>query len=114
MGVAHLADVYCQKAFDKGARKGLGLVERDYIHESLILAGLCHDLGHGPFSHTFDSLVIQKLVPGTQWSHEEGSEMLLDDLIDKNNIDIQSDQVSFIKGLIRGKKPVNYEIGRQE
>jgi HD superfamily phosphohydrolase len=107
-----MADVFCRKAFDKGGRRGLGLAERDYLHESLIIAGLCHDLGHGPFSHTFDGLVIPRLAPNIKWSHEDASEMLLDDMIDTYHIDIDSNQVRFIKGLISGERKVNYEIGR--
>ncbi len=42
-----------------------------------------------------------------------GSEMLLDDLIDKYNIDMESHQLTFIKGLIRGKRSYDYEIGKQ-
>lgn len=111
LGVAHLADKMCNRAFDKGGRKGLGLAERDYLHESLVLAGLCHDLGHGPFSHTFDNVVIPQLQENTKWSHEVASEMLLDDLIDTYNIDIEGHQVNFIKGLIAGERKVNYDIG---
>jgi len=37
------------------------------------LAGLCHDLGHGPFSHAFDGMVIPALNSGCKWTHEEGS-----------------------------------------
>lgn len=61
IGVAHLADKFCGLAFQKGAQKGLSLAERDFLHESITLAGLCHDLGHGPFSHTFDGIIIPSL-----------------------------------------------------
>lgn len=108
--MAHLADKYCQKAFEKGGKKGLGLAERDFLHESLVLAGLCHDLGHGPFSHAFDALVIPKIVPGIKWCHEDASEMLLDDMVDTYNIDIEPNQVKFIKGLIAGERRVDYDI----
>lgn len=110
--MGHLADVFCQKAFERGGAVGLGMAERDYLHESLIIAGLCHDLGHGPFSHTFDYLILPTINPGIKWTHEDGSEMLLDDMIDTYNIDIESDQVRFIKGLIQGQRAVNYDIGR--
>lgn len=74
------------------------------------MAGLCHDLGHGPFSHAFDSLVIPQLGGDEHWSHEVASEMLLDDMIDTYNIDIEGHQVRFIKGLIQGERRENYDI----
>lgn len=30
---------------------------------SLFVVGLCHDLGHGPFSHVFEKELLPKLFP---------------------------------------------------
>jgi hypothetical protein len=35
-------------------------------------AGLCHDLGHGPFSHSFQTELVPKLLPpGERWCGQE-------------------------------------------
>ena len=66
----------------------LGITDEDV--KCLRIAGLvinakkCHDLGHGPFSHLFDNLVIKKLRPDLQWTHEESSEQMLEYLIEEN------------------------------
>lgn len=74
----------------------------------MMLAGLCHDLGHGPFSHVFDSLIIPTLSPGSTWSHEDASCMLIEHMIDQNNLPIEKDQLSFIQSLIEGDSKVDY------
>ena len=50
------------------------------------VAGLCHDLGHGPFSHLFDRHFIPKSYnkPSSEWTHEQCSCDLFDDIIEKN------------------------------
>ncbi|KAJ1941667.1 hypothetical protein GGF37_003445 [Kickxella alabastrina] len=78
----------------------LEINERDI--RCVTLAGLCHDLGHGPFSHVFDNAFIPRVCPDVVWSHEKGSEMMLHHTIDENNIDIDESDISFIKQLIIG------------
>ncbi|XP_035244466.1 deoxynucleoside triphosphate triphosphohydrolase SAMHD1-like [Anguilla anguilla] len=63
------------------------------------IAALCHDLGHGPFSHLFDDQFIPKVkgklsAEDTQddpigWTHEQRSQIMLEELI--KNIEIKQD-----------------------
>ncbi|KAI6223201.1 HD domain-containing protein [Aphelenchoides besseyi] len=47
------------------------------------LAGLIHDLGHGPFSHTYDGVFLERMNTGEQYKHEKGSEMMFEYLLAK-------------------------------
>ncbi|XP_048247887.1 deoxynucleoside triphosphate triphosphohydrolase SAMHD1-like isoform X2 [Haliotis rufescens] len=78
------------------------------------IAGLCHDLGHGPFSHVFDNLFIPRVVPGSEWKHEHASVDMLDHLINTNE-DVKEafkkfdengtrGHLELIKDLILGRK----------
>lgn len=99
----------------------LGITNRDV--RCVQLAGLCHDLGHGPWSHVWDGQFIPAVLcvssllyltmpvpdpyilvsPGSKWSHEDASELMFDDLVKDNGIDIEQDDVNFIKDLIKGE-----------
>ena len=99
------------------------------------IAGLCHDLGHGPFSHLFDqffykepSIVKDGNVP-SKWKHEDASKDMFQHMIDTNEklkdafkkeFHVTNDEelkkiLCFIKDLIIGKvenKPdYMYEVG---
>jgi len=68
------------------------------------IAGLCHDLGHGPFSHLWEEFT-RRAASG--WDHEKSSLDLLDLLIENNNIKLEDYGLSaldlvFIKELING------------
>lgn len=60
-----------------------------------------HDLGHGPFSHMFDSGVIPTLLlmkgrttaDIDNWTHERASCILFDHMIDKFNFPIEDDEL---------------------
>lgn len=57
-GVAHLARAMVEHLAKNQPK--LGITSRDV--RCVTLAGLCHDLGHGPFSHVFDSQFIPKAM----------------------------------------------------
>jgi len=50
-------------------------------------AALCHDIGHGPFSHVFDNVIIPKLQAmygdKKKWTHEIGGTIIFKDLLAK-------------------------------
>jgi HD superfamily phosphohydrolase len=84
LGVAHLSKIWANKF--RTDQPELGCTERQV--DLVGLAGLCHDLGHGPFSHVFDNEFIPAVKPHTSWKHEEMSVKLLDHCIDMNSIDL--------------------------
>ncbi|EUC66582.1 DNA replication factor C, large subunit [Rhizoctonia solani AG-3 Rhs1AP] len=86
----------------------LGIDDRDV--KCVITAGLCHDLGHGPFSHVWDNKFIPAVSPGTKWTHEMGSEMMFDAICADYDVNLSMDEQNFIKDLIRGRPKLS--IGR--
>jgi len=83
--------------------------EIDYLIKCVSIAGLCHDIGHGPFSHSFDS-IINSLGLENKWDHEEFGGKIIKYLIDDNNIEgINDDMLKMINSLIDGSKLKNIE-----
>ncbi|KAL9679546.1 hypothetical protein QQ045_017411 [Rhodiola kirilowii] len=64
------------------------------------LAGLLHDVGHGPFSHTFEREILPRVLQGTKWSHEEMSLRMIDYIVDEHNIEIDPDILKTAKDMI--------------
>jgi hypothetical protein len=75
IGVAHLAEKVITKI--RAAQPHLDVTDVDVT--CVKIAGLIHDLGHGPFSHVFDGVFITRMHPdgidgkGNKWKHEDGS-----------------------------------------
>ncbi|GLB33172.1 putative metal dependent phosphohydrolases with conserved 'HD' motif [Lyophyllum shimeji] len=99
IGVAHLARWMATHL--SNAQPELGITERDI--ECVQIAGLCHDLGHGPWSHVWDGLFIPRALPGRRWKHEHASVMMFDALVRENDIDMSPKDERFIKALISGE-----------
>ena len=80
LGVMHIASLAGNALLEKG------LLHPDDI-KTLRLAGLLHDIGHGPFSHLFEEVMSRKKL-----SHEDlGREIILNseigDMLSKNGFD---------------------------
>jgi len=73
----------------------------EYVCELVKIAGLCHDLGHGPFSHLFDDIFL-KNYDSIYSCHEKRSCMLVDYIYQTSNLGayINIDELNFIKQLI--------------
>jgi len=101
IGVSHLSKAWITKFGD--SQPELEIPERE-MH-LIEIAGLCHDLGHGPFSHVFDRHFIPMTGANGKWSHEDGSVMMLKSLIDENSLDYDKYDFQFLTDLIQGHCP---------
>ncbi|XP_077464472.1 deoxynucleoside triphosphate triphosphohydrolase SAMHD1 isoform X2 [Stigmatopora argus] len=110
IGVCYLAGQLV-KALDE-RQPELLISQRDIL--CVQIAGLCHDLGHGPFSHMFDAKFIPKARPGISWKHEKASLDMFNHLLTKNNMRtlleqhglVLSTDLDFIEELIAGPRDI--------
>ncbi|XP_054483087.1 deoxynucleoside triphosphate triphosphohydrolase SAMHD1-like, partial [Anoplopoma fimbria] len=124
IGVAYLAGELAKAL--KTRQPELDINDRDVL--CVQIAGLCHDLGHGPFSHLFEKF-IRQARPEKKWKHEEASVKLFKHMVKSHELKKEmrryglqlSDDMDFIKELITGEarvfthearpdKPFLYEI----
>uniref|UniRef100_A0A9J7XP34 HD/PDEase domain-containing protein n=1 Tax=Cyprinus carpio carpio TaxID=630221 RepID=A0A9J7XP34_CYPCA len=106
IGVAYLAGCMVKSLQEK--QPELHITNRDIL--CVTIAGLCHDLGHGPFSHLFDKKFIPAVQSDAKWKHEEASVNMFRHMVKENNLeplmvsyglDMEND-LTFIDELIKG------------
>ncbi|CAL1286111.1 unnamed protein product [Larinioides sclopetarius] len=111
LGVCYLAGKFIQELREH--QPELSISDTDIL--CVQLAGLSHDLGHGPFSHTWERYIhmatLDKKVD-TVWKHEIVSLNMLDYLIEDNKLlpqlkkfGIGSKEINLIKEFIKGSQP---------
>uniref|UniRef100_A0A0G4I091 HD/PDEase domain-containing protein n=1 Tax=Chromera velia CCMP2878 TaxID=1169474 RepID=A0A0G4I091_9ALVE len=107
LGVSYLA----RELFDNLCRK-LRISSNDpecrLYRRAVSFAGLMHDLGHGPFSHTFEYAFVNSLKPDAGWEHETMSMGLVDLVFDTAEGIPDADRQELprmIKNMIRGVEP---------
>ncbi|TPX38476.1 hypothetical protein SeMB42_g06723 [Synchytrium endobioticum] len=113
IGTAHLAGLFMDNLRKEQPDLEISDTERNCVR----LAALCHDLGHGPFSHVFDNEFMRKAAPEKKWTHEQQSGVMLDYIVNEewNGVfqDLDTHEVKtikefishkdFVKDLIKGK-----------
>lgn len=107
IGVAHLA-----KLMGQHLRAQCDHVS-DMDVQCLEIAGLLHDVGHGPFSHLFEDYVREHVDPS--WGHERVGEIITETLLMR--MQFAERDIVFVKLLIAGLPtgtPVPPETGRDD
>lgn len=103
IGVAHLAGLMAKKIARR--QPELNITDEDIL--CVTVAGLCHDLGHGPFSHLFEEIVNRNRRGINIWHHEVMSIRLLHRVLDRLNIqqyNLCKEDANFIALCISGIK----------
>ncbi|XP_053172853.1 deoxynucleoside triphosphate triphosphohydrolase SAMHD1 [Scomber japonicus] len=117
IGVGYLAGQLVQALNER--QPELLISRRDAL--CVQIAGLCHDLGHGPFSHMFDGMFIPKARPGIKWKHEAASLEMFDYLVKDNDLKpvmeehglVLPEDLDFIKEQIAGPLNTNVAQGKK-
>ena len=72
----------------------------DKDKKCIIIGGLIHDLGHGPYSHLFDEVVSKDI------NHEYRSIKMFEFMNQKYNLNFNDDELNMIKNIIDPKNAV--------
>ena len=80
LGVMHIASQAGDALYEKGVLKSEDI-------EILRIAGLLHDIGHGPFSHLFEEIIQQKKISHEDFGKNIILKSVIGDILSKNGYD---------------------------
>jgi HD superfamily phosphohydrolase len=95
LGVAHLANSFMNHIIFTQPELNV----KPEWSQSVVIAGLCHDLGHGPWSHTFESLSRRF---SSEMDHEALSVDILRRIVANHNLDLPPDIIEAAGHFIMG------------
>ena len=93
LGVSHLAKIVLNTLKEKNPKLNIS----NELIELYQIAGLIHDIGHGPFSHLYDDVIIN---PEEDIKHEERGIIIFRKMIQTYSIDFSEEDIKFIIELI--------------
>ena len=107
LGVYHCTNLLIRH-LQENSRKKLNITDRQ--KELISIVALCHDLGHGPFSHLFDLYLQKQYSPSIEIYHEERSCSIFRSIVEKYRLPITKDEINFIcKCIVSPSDEVWYE-----
>lgn len=105
LGVMHLSGLFGERL------RALGLIDGDAV-QLLRLAGLLHDVGHGPFSHLFDELLRRRGLSHEEFGLRIVKETIIADIL--RGVGFEPSEVSDLSvGRLRGGAFLNQVIAGQ-